>query len=98
MNEEILNKLHTALYPISPLASDRERIITEMGETIWLQSLEKLLMALQEDKRKEVIELLNDNNLDKAIEIFEASDIDVEAIISEVSTSVMNEVLEAAAK
>ena len=98
MNEEILNKLHTALYPISPLASDRDRIITEMGETIWLQSLEKLLMALQEDKRKEVVVLLNNDELDKAVEIFDASGIDVEAIMTEVSTSVMNEVLGAVAK
>jgi hypothetical protein len=93
MNEEIINKLHTALYPISPLASDRERIIQEMGETIWLGSLEKLLLALDESKRAEVVALLNADELDKAVEIFEASDIDVEAIITGVSLSVMEEVM-----
>ena len=98
MNEEILNKLHTALYPISPLASDREKIIEQMGETIWLGSLEKLLIALPEDKRKEVIELLNQDELDKAVEIFEASNIDVEAIMTEVSTSVMDEVMASVTK
>lgn len=93
MNEEILNKLHTALYPISPLASDREKLITEMGETIWLESLEKLLMALPEDKRKEVVALLNEDKLDEAVAIFDANNIDVEAIMTAVSVSVMDDVI-----
>jgi hypothetical protein len=93
MNEEIINKLHTALYPISPLASDRDKIIEEMGETIWLGSLEKMLLALDEVKRAEVVALLNADELDKAVEIFEASDIDVEAIVTGVSVSIMEEVV-----
>jgi hypothetical protein len=93
MNEEILNKLHTALYPISPLASDREKIIEKMGETIWLESLEKLLLALPEDKRAGVIEALNNDDLDKGVEIMEAEGVDVEAIISDVSVSVMEDVM-----
>ena len=93
MNEEIINKLHTALYPISPLASDRDKIIEEMGETIWLGSLEKMLLALDEGNRAEVVALLNANELDKAVEIFEASDVDVEAIVAGVSISVMEEVM-----
>lgn len=93
MNEEILNKLHTALYPISPLASDRENIITEMGETIWLESLEKLLMALPEDKRKEVVALLNEDKLDTAVAVFDANNIDVEAIMTAVAISVLDEVV-----
>jgi hypothetical protein len=93
MNEEILNKLHTALYPISPLASDREKIIEQMGETIWLESLEKLLLALPEDKRAGVIEALNNDDLDKGVEIMEAEGVDVEAIISDVSVSVMEDVM-----
>ncbi len=93
MNEEILNKLHTALYPISPLASDREKIIEQMGETIWLESLEKLLLALPEDKRAGVIEALNNDDLDKGVEIMEVEGVDVEAIISDVSVSVMEDVM-----
>lgn len=93
MNEEILNKLHTVLYPISPLASDRERIIEEMGETIWLGSLEKLLLSLDEHMRAEVITLLNDDKLADAIKIIETSGIDVEAIITEVSLKTLENVV-----
>lgn len=93
MNQEIVNKLHAALYPISPLASDREKIIEQMGETIWLESLQKMLLALPEDKRVEVVEALSNDDLAKGMEVFETSDVDVEAIITEVSTSVMDEVM-----
>jgi hypothetical protein len=93
MTQEIIDKLHATLYAVSPLAGDRERIIEEMGETIWVEALEKMLLALDDAKRKEVIEFLNADNLDKAVEILEANNVDVDAIITEVSTSVMNEVL-----
>lgn len=93
MNEEIINKLYTALYPISPLASDREALIQEMGETIWLGSLEKILLALDESTRKEVVLLLNNDELDKAVEIIETNNVDVEAVITQVSLSVLEEVL-----
>ncbi len=39
MNQEIIDKLHTALYAVAPIAEDRERLIGEMGETIWVESL-----------------------------------------------------------
>lgn len=93
MNQEILNKLHTALYAISPLASDRERIIAEMGETIWLESLEKMIVSLPGDDRTEVIEAINNADIDRAISIFETNNVDVDTIITEVATSVMDEVL-----
>ncbi len=93
MNQEIYNKLHTALYSISPLASDRDRIIGEMGEVIWLTTLEKMLMSLPEDKREEVVALLNIDDLAKSIDIFEANNVDVDAILQEVSKSVLDEVL-----
>ncbi len=93
MNQEIIDKLHTALYAVTPLAADRERIIAEMGETIWLESLEKILLALPEEARKEVVALLNDDDLDKAVEMFMAHDVDIDAILREVSTSVMDEVM-----
>lgn len=96
MNEEILNKLHAALFHISPLASDRDHIIAEMGETIWVESLEKALAALPEDKRNSVVQLLNEDNLEAVIAVMEESDVDIDAIVTETSTSVMNEVLEAA--
>jgi hypothetical protein len=98
MNEEIINKLHVALYPISPLASDRDRIIEQMGETIWLESLEKTLLALDETKRGEVVSLLNNNELDKAVEIVEASGIDIEAIISGVSVDILETVINSTPK
>lgn len=93
MNEEILNKLHTALYPITPLASDRERIIGEMGEVIWLEMLEKVLTLLPEEKRNEAVRLLNENDIDAAIELVEQTDIDIEAILTEVATNVMDDVM-----
>ena len=93
MQQEILNKLHTALYPLSPLASDRERIIETMGETIWLESLDKTLDALTEEERTQAVALLNDGELDKAIDVVTASSVDLNAIIREVSESVLNEVL-----
>ena len=96
MTEEILNKLHAALYHVSPLASDRERIIEQIGETVWMESLEKVLMALPEDKRATVVTLLGQDDLDGAVAIMEESNVDLDAIVTEVSTSVMNEVLETA--
>ena len=93
MNQEILDKLHTALFAISPLAEDRERIITEMGETIWVESLEKMLLALPEDARKEVVLNLNNNEMEKAVEILSENSIDIDAILVEVSTSVMEDVM-----
>ncbi len=93
MNQEIIDKLHTALYAVAPVLEDRERLIGEMGETIWVESLEKMLNALPEDKQKEVVELLNNDDLDKAVEIFSEHSIDIDAIITEVSTSVMNDVM-----
>lgn len=93
MNEEILNKLHTALYPISPLASDREKIIEEMGQTIWLESLEKILLVLDDATRLEVVGLLNQDDLDKAVALIETKDIDVEAVIAGVSLSLLEETL-----
>lgn len=93
MPEDIVAKLHTALYHISPLASDRERIIEQMGETIWLETLEKVLTSLEEGKRTEAVEALNNSDIAKAVAIFEASNIDLDTVIAEVSTSVMNEVL-----
>ena len=93
MNQEILDKLHTALFPVSPLAEDRERIIAEVGETIWVEALEKMILALPEDAQKEVVTVLNDGNLDRAIEIFSEHSVDIDAILSEVSTSVMDDVL-----
>ena len=93
MNQEILDKLHTALFAISPLVEDRDRIIEEMGETIWVESLEKMLLALPEDARKESVLHLNNNDLDKAVEIFDTHNIDIDAIIAEVSTGVMDDVM-----
>ena len=92
MNQEIINKLHTALLPISPLESDREQIIAKMGETIWLESLEKMLLALPDAPRNEVISLLNTDDFDKAVEVLSLHDIDVDAIVKEVAESVMDAV------
>lgn len=93
MPEEILNKLHTVLYSVSPLASDREQLIEQIGETVWLESLEKILASLPEDKKNEVVALLNANELDKAVELMESTDIDIDAIMTEVATNVMDDVL-----
>ena len=93
MNQEILDKLHAALFAVSPLAEDRERIIAEMGETIWVESLEKMMLALPEEARKEAITALNADDLDRAVEIFATHDVDMNVIMTEVSTSVMDEVM-----
>ncbi len=98
MNDEIINKLHAALYHISPLASDREHIIAKMGETIWVESLEKALSALSPEMRTTVVDLLNKEDIDAVVATMEKSDVDIDAILTEVSTSVMNEVLESAKK
>jgi hypothetical protein len=92
MQEEILNKLHAALYHISPLASDRERIIEQMGETIWLETLTRVLTALPENTREEVVTLLNDDKIEEAIEVVEVTDVDIEKIMIEASTDIMKEV------
>jgi hypothetical protein len=94
MNEAILNKLHAALYHISPLASDRDRIIERIGETVWVETLDTVLKKLPEDSRHEVVALLNADDLDAAVAMLEVSGIDLDAVITEVATSVMNEVLE----
>jgi len=64
-----------------------------MGETIWLESFEKMLGALPEDKRKEAIDALNAEDVNRAIEIFEEADINIEAILSEVAGDVMDAVM-----
>ncbi len=94
MNEEILNKLHTALYHISPLASDRDRIISEMGDVIWLESLEKMILVLPEEVRTEVVAYINEEDVNKAIEIFEKNNIDVETVLTEVSEKVLKDVMD----
>ena len=93
MQQEIINKLHTALYSISPLATDRDRLIADMGEVIWLESLQKVLLSLPDDARTTVVNSLNNDDLDGAIEILETNKIDVDAIITEVATKVMNDVV-----
>lgn len=92
MQEEILNKLHTALYHISPLASDRDKIIVGMGEVIWLQSLEKILDALSEEKRSQVVAYLNDEDLDNALRVIDEEDVDSLKIMTDVSTELLDEV------
>lgn len=96
MNQEIIDKLHAALYIVSPFAPDRERLIMQMGETIWVESLEKILLALPEQSRAEAIAALNEDNLDKAVQIMEANNVDLDAIVAEVATSVMDEVVSTA--
>lgn len=96
MNKEILDKLHTALYTVSPLASDRDRIIEGMGETIWLETLEKALAVLNDEARGHVVQLLNDGKLDEAVEVMMTHNVDIDAIITQVSTSVLEDVLLAA--
>ena len=93
MNQEILDKLHTALFEVSPLEEDREKIIAEMGETIWIESLEKMMLALPEDARNQAVACLNADDLDKAVEIFAENNVDLDATVKEVSTSVKDEVL-----
>jgi hypothetical protein len=95
MNQEILDKLHAALYGIAPLAEDRERLIAEMGETIWIESLNKMLDALSPEVQKQVVDLLIVDRIEDVIDIFDAHNVDVNAIITEVSTSVMDEVTSA---
>jgi hypothetical protein len=93
MYQELLEKLHTALYASIPLAEDREQLIAEIGETIWLESLDMMLDALPKQDQEEAVTHLNSGNLDTVIEIFERNNIDVDAIITSVSNSVMDEVM-----
>ena len=93
MTQEILLKLHTALEATVPLASDRERIIASMGETIWLESLQKMLEGLPEDARNNVVALLNEGKLEEAVEIVESNSVDIEGIMQEVAKSVLAEVV-----
>lgn len=93
MQEEILNKLHTALYHISPLASDRDRIIVEMGEVIWLQTLERILSSLPDDKRAQTVAYLNEEDLDNAILIMDTEGVDVITVMTDVATELLDEVV-----
>ena len=49
-------------------------------------------MSLSEETRKNVVELLNNDNIQGAIEIFIENDTDIDTIFKEVATSVMEEV------
>ena len=95
MNQDIEQKLHTALYGVAPLLPDREKLIADMGETIWLESLEKILLALPEDKRARIIEFLNNDDLDSAVALLEEETIDIDTIMQETATSVMDDVVKA---
>jgi hypothetical protein len=93
MQQEILDKLHTALFPLSPLASDRERIIGDMGEVIWLQSLEKFLLTLPEDVRVKVVAHLNEDRFDEALALVDEMDVDADAIIAETAAALMDKIV-----
>jgi 3-methyladenine DNA glycosylase/8-oxoguanine DNA glycosylase len=93
MPEKLEEKIHAALYKISPLASDREIIIEEIGKTVWVETLDKALETLEEPSRSEVVVLIKEGSIDKAIDRIVDADVDLEAIIKEVSGSVMDELL-----
>jgi hypothetical protein len=93
MYQELLNKLHVALYAYIPLAEDREQLIGEIGETIWLESLDTILDALPKDIQDEAVTLLNSGEIDKAVELFEESNIDIDKVIETVSGNVMDDLL-----
>jgi hypothetical protein len=92
---ELRNKLHTVLYVLAPLASDRERIISQTGETVWLESLEKILMSLSKEDREKTVNHLNSKKLNKAEEIFKEK-IDVYTTLEDVSMDVMDSVVDLA--
>lgn len=92
MPEEIINKLHTALRHISPLASDREKLIGEMGEVIWFETLEKTLDALPVASRDQVVMLLNEDRLEEAITLCTSSEVDIEAILVATAQDVLDNV------
>lgn len=94
---ELRNKLHTALYTLAPLASDRERVIGQLGETVWLESLEKILMSLSYEDREKTVNHFNAKKLDKAEEIFKEK-IDVYTILEDISIDVMDSVVTLARK
>jgi hypothetical protein len=96
MDQEIINKLHTALYTVSPLASERERIIDEIGDTVWLETIEQILVRLPEDKRTKAIALLNEDEVEKVLEIAEGEAIDITPILEDISKKVLDEVLASA--
>jgi hypothetical protein len=94
MNEDIIAKLHTALYHISPLASERERIIVKLGEVIWLETLEEVLLALPESKREVVIQAINNNDMATAVSVCEDEQIPIESILEKVADRVFREEIE----
>ena len=94
--ETIINQLHTVLYPIAPILPDRERLIGEIGETIWLEALEKVLLALDEPTRAKAVELLNNDELDEATLLFVESNIDVESILRTTAENVLDDVFKVA--
>ena len=93
MNQEIINKLHAVLYTVSPLASERARMIEEIGDTVWLETIEQILVSLPEDRRAEAIALLNEDEVEKVLEIAEREAIDITPILEDISKNILNEVL-----
>ena len=49
--------------------------------------------ALSEDTRIEVVNMLNADDIDGAVGVFEANNVDIDAIITKVSASVLDEAL-----
>lgn len=96
MQQELIDKLHAALYHISPLAIDRERIIEKMGEVIWVKTLDRITDLLPEDTREVVRNALEQDDLDTAVACCEEANIDIDAIIEEISKDTLNQVLESA--
>jgi len=93
MQQDLLIKLHTALYGVSPLTSDRDRIMEDIGETIMLGALEQILDSMQEESRVGVVALLNENKLQGALLMCKTQGVDVDAVIRDVATHVMDEVM-----
>ncbi len=93
MHEEIQNKLHAILSKRFEKEEDREEIIIAMGEAIWSESLVKVLEVFPEEKRAEVVSLLNQGNIEAVVASMDEQNIDIDTILSETATSVMNEVM-----
>jgi hypothetical protein len=94
MNETILAKLHTALYEVAPLTSDREDLIAEMGHTILLETFTKALMLVSEERRPLIVEALNVEDREKAFDLFLEEEVPLEDLLQETADEVLREVLE----
>jgi hypothetical protein len=89
---QILEKIEKILIVKFPNKEERDEIIEKSGQVILLETTEKVLASLtNEEERKTFGDLMNNGQVEEAIDFAAKQGIKIEDIFEEVSASVVTE-------